>query len=67
MPNEAPFAASQSTDSDISCAISVNVASLFVRPRPVWTGSHYPPRKCINHERVFLLETNAVIAQQQCE
>jgi hypothetical protein len=45
----------------------ISPSSLFVRPRPVWTGSHYPPRKCINHERVFLLETNAVIAQQQCE
>jgi hypothetical protein len=32
----------------------------------VWI-SRYHSENCSNHERVFLMETNAVIAWQQCE
>jgi hypothetical protein len=42
--------------------------SLFVKPRPVWSGSPTTPRKiAATHKRVIPLETNAVTVWQQCE
>ena len=43
----------------------ISSSSLFVSPRPVWSGSH--PMNCMNAMKVLLMETNAVPASPQCE